>query len=234
MPSAVCPWCGNEVAVKKDGTFKLHDTRGMACHRGAAGLCEGSEHDPGPERDQREIAAAREELRALGRDPAKARTGPCGRVLVEENGFLLHEDDATHCFCPTSEEAALAATYPEDPEPVHEIAPRARSQLDLEGVPVERNGANVEVKLGARLLFEHDHFRFAIGADRLKRLRAQPDGPARVEKAALKLLKPLPDVDEIPRGAKAREGKALVQRALALPVDDAVRTAMSTLLGRAP
>jgi hypothetical protein len=255
----VCPWCCTEQRLKADGTFRRHPNPNL----GTGADCDGCGKEPGPPRGQVEAEVKRAELRddvaeAGHRCDGKLCDGlmhpwnhacpTCGAepevACSEDDTDAFH--DARHAEARDAAGYTLGGLALADPEPVagHVAASpepvdaprRGQEQLGLDLRPVRdvaAAGVLLERRVGVTLRFEHSHFQLAIAAAALKKLRASADAGGRQDKLKKK-VKAKPDVDDIPKGARASEGKALVARALTCDIGHEVRTALEELLRAAP
>lgn len=200
---AACPWCGRQVALRKDGTFKDHDKNGA---RYITNPCEGGRKEPGPPQRDVEVEAKREELR----DVQAVVVPDCHECGVQGASVIFDDmDEVWRC-----------------PDCAREKGQHVRGeQQTLSGEPAsEGNGVAALGKVSLSVRFEAAHFGLSLSLVKVKALRAGNKGAAL--DVVRKKVKALPDAEDIPKGEKKRQTEALVAKVLTMDLDATVRAAL--------
>jgi len=96
--------------------------------------------------------------------------------------------------------------------------PAKNKQKDLEGKYVAP-GVSVDDKTTVALLFKSAHFLLSGNTETIAKIRAKKK-PADREDALYRRVRPRPDVEDIPKGAKVAESSSLVHKALTISLAD--------------
>jgi hypothetical protein len=169
--------------------------------------------------------------KAKGKAKGKGKKGPSPRERAAARGVPLPPSEACkHAAaepCVPGECQPPAPEGPLAPPPAENVSPevtattsaaasgKASPQRKLDGKPLsDAAGIGVDTRETVTHVLNADHYQLRLTQRGLEAARKK--GPGKLHAALEKKVRPRPDADEIPKGAKAREAAALIARAMTL------------------